>query len=111
GFYILLSGHLAVSVEGNRIVGELGEGDVVGEGGLLEGGTRKATVTVASADAEALFMSASSFQSLLRTVPAFAWGVWESVGRRGSPDRPDAHHAPHGPLSPAHLSRASSPPA
>jgi CRP-like cAMP-binding protein len=87
GFYILLSGQLSVSVEGNRIIGELGEGDVVAEGGLLEGGIRKATVTVASADAEALFMSAAAFQNLLNTVPAFAWGVWESVSRRMSVDR------------------------
>jgi CRP-like cAMP-binding protein len=84
GFYILLSGQLAVALEGNRIVGELGEGDVVGEGSLLEGGIRKASVTVTSADAEALFMSANAFQNLLQTLPAFAWGVWESVSRRMS---------------------------
>jgi CRP-like cAMP-binding protein len=82
GFYILLSGHLSVAREGNRVVGELGEGDVFGEGGLLEGGPRKATVKVVSADSEVLFMSTSSFQSLLKTVPAFAWGVWETIGRR-----------------------------
>jgi CRP-like cAMP-binding protein len=52
-----------------------------------EGGIHTATVTVASADAEALFMSANAFQNLLKTVPAFAWGVWESVSRRMSVDR------------------------
>src|SRR5207245_4053716 len=50
GFYILLSGHLAVGTEG-RFIGELSEGDVFGELGLLEGGTREASVTVVSADA------------------------------------------------------------
>jgi CRP-like cAMP-binding protein len=82
GFYILLSGHLAVGVA-DRNFGELGEGDVFGELGLLEGGTRSADVTVVSADAEMLFMSSRSFQNLLQTVPTFAWGVWEAAaGRR-----------------------------
>ena len=83
GFYILLSGHLAVGIDDDRVVGELGEGDVFGEMSLLESGTRAATVRVVSADAEVLFMSTLSFQNLLRTVPAFAWGVWETAtGRR-----------------------------
>ena len=72
GFYIVLSGHLAVGIEGGRFVSELGEGDVFGELGLLEGGTRAATVTVVSADAEVLFMSTRSFQNLLQTSPTFA---------------------------------------
>jgi CRP-like cAMP-binding protein len=89
GFYILLSGHLAVSIENGRVVGELGEGDVFGEQSLLEArAIRAATVTVVSADAEVLFMSTSSFQKLLQTVPAFAWGVWETASGRREP----AHH-------------------
>ncbi len=92
GFYILLSGHLAFAIEGNRVVGELVEGDVFGEGGLMEDATHKATVTVTSADAEVLFMSISSFQNLLKTVPAFAWGVWESLGRRTAAERREAQH-------------------
>jgi CRP-like cAMP-binding protein len=88
GFYILLSGHLAVGTEG-RFIGELSEGDVFGELGLLEGGTREASVTVVSADAEVLFMSTRSFQHLLHTVPAFAWGIWETAaGRRDRTRRP-----------------------
>jgi CRP-like cAMP-binding protein len=81
GFYILLSGHLAVGTEG-RFIGELSEGDVFGEVGLLESGTREANVTVVSVDAEVLFMSTQSFQHLLRTVPAFAWGIWDTAGGR-----------------------------
>jgi CRP-like cAMP-binding protein len=88
GFYILLSGHLAVGTEG-RLIGELSEGDVFGELGLLAGGTREASVTVVSADAEVLFMSTRSFQHLLHTVPAFAWGIWETAaGRRDLIRRP-----------------------
>ena len=88
GFYILLSGHLAVGTEG-RSIGELSEGDVFGELGLLEGGTREANVTVVSVDAEVLFMSTRSFQHLLHTVPAFAWGIWETAaGRRDLIRRP-----------------------
>ena len=83
GFYILLSGHLAVGTEG-RFIGELSEGDVFGELGLLKGGTREANVTVVSADAEVLFMSTRSFQHLLHTVPAFAWGIWETAAGRRS---------------------------
>jgi CRP-like cAMP-binding protein len=108
GFYVLLSGHLAVAIEGNRVVGELGEGDVFGEGGLLEGGTRKATVTVASVDAEVLFMSISSFQNLLKTVPAFAWGIWESVGRRTPTERWDSHHPTQRDSTAGHPSRVGS---
>ncbi len=81
GFYILLSGHLAAAV-GGRVVGELGEGDVFGEMGLLEGGKRGATVAVESADAEVLFMSTQNFQNLLQAVPAFAWGIRETAARR-----------------------------
>ncbi|HEY4911462.1 MAG TPA: cyclic nucleotide-binding domain-containing protein, partial [Methylomirabilota bacterium] len=88
GLYILLSGHLAVGAEG-RFIGELSEGDIFGELGLLEGGTREASVTVVSADAEVLFMSTRSFQDLLHTVPAFAGGIWETAtGRRDLIRRP-----------------------
>lgn len=74
GLYILLSGHLTVTVDGET-VGELSEADVFGEVGLLEGGRRTATVEVASADAEILFMSLQNFQTLLYQVPAFSFGV------------------------------------
>jgi CRP-like cAMP-binding protein len=85
GFYILLSGHLAVAING-RIVAELSEGDIFGEQGLLvEGGASEVDVTAVSVDAEALFVSTPSLQRLLRTVPTFGWGIWETVaGRRES---------------------------
>ncbi len=81
GFYILLSGHLGARLEG-EVVGELSEGDVFGEMGLLEGGTREADVIVVSADAEVLFMSTRSFRTLLQAVPAFAWGIRETAADR-----------------------------
>jgi CRP-like cAMP-binding protein len=88
GFYILLTGHLAV-VTGGHFISELSEGDVFGESGLLEGGSRESNVTVVSADAEVLFMSTQNFQHLVRTVPAFAWGSWEMpAGRRELMSRP-----------------------
>jgi len=88
GFYILLSGHLTVGIEG-QIVAELSEGDVFGELGLVDSGSRDSDVTVVSADAEVLFISTRRLQNLLQTVPAFAWGIWETVaGRRESIRRP-----------------------
>lgn len=81
GFYILLSGHLIATV-GGRLVGELSEGDVFGEMGLLEGGRRAATVTVVSADAEVLSMSRRSFQNLLQAMPMFSWGIRETAALR-----------------------------
>jgi CRP-like cAMP-binding protein len=88
GFYILLSGHLAVTIEG-RLIAELSEGDTFGERGLLEGATHETDVTVASVDAEVLHVSTRSFHDLLRRVPAIGWGIWETVaGRRESGYRP-----------------------
>ncbi|MET0152281.1 MAG: cyclic nucleotide-binding domain-containing protein, partial [Candidatus Binatia bacterium] len=81
GFYVLMSGHLAVGTEG-RFTSELSEGDVFGEMGLLEGATREASITVVSADAEVLFMSTQSFQHLLQAMPAFAGGIWEAAAGR-----------------------------
>jgi CRP-like cAMP-binding protein len=89
GFYTLLSGHLVATIQG-RPVGELSEGDVFGEMGLLTGGTRRATITVVSADAEALFMSTGSFREMLNAMPAFAWGIWETVAERRAASRSPA---------------------
>ncbi len=96
GFYILLSGHLMATVRG-RVVRELGEGDVFGEMGLLEGGRRGATVTVVSADAEVLFMGRRSFEDLLETVPVFSWEIRETALLRRDPSR----HGPEAPDRPA----------
>jgi CRP-like cAMP-binding protein len=80
-FYVLLSGHLQAAA-GGRIVRELTEGDGFGEIALLQGGRRTATVTVASADAEILAMRRQDFDTMLATMPAFAWGVWGTATTR-----------------------------
>jgi len=88
GFYILLSGHLAVTIDG-RVMSELSEGDTFGERGLVAGATYETDVTVVSVDAEVLFVSTRSFHDLLRRVPAIGWGIWETVaGRRDTGYRP-----------------------
>src|SRR6266545_4123158 len=87
GLYILLSGHLRASVRGG-MVGELGEGEIFGEIGLLERGKRSATVTVVSADAEVLFMSTGNFEQLVEAVPAFSWDIRKTAtARREAPRR------------------------
>ncbi len=85
-FYVLLSGHLQATVDG-RIVRELAEGDGFGEIALLQGGTRTATITVASADAEVLVMHRRDFDNMLTIMPAFAWGVWETADTREKASR------------------------
>jgi signal-transduction protein with cAMP-binding, CBS, and nucleotidyltransferase domain len=77
GFYVLLSGHLAVGTDG-RPTSEVSEGDVFGEVGLMEDATREVTVTVVSADAEVLFISTQRFQQLLNAMPAFSGGICHS---------------------------------
>ncbi len=87
GLYILLSGHLRASVRGG-MVGQLGEGEIFGEIGLLERGKRSATVTVVSADAEVLFMSTGNFEQLVEAVPAFSWDIRKTAtARREAPRR------------------------
>ncbi len=81
GFYILLSGYLTV-ISGGAVVGELSEGDVFGEIGLIEEGKRTATLEVVSADAEVLYMSQQAFNALLQTVPAFSFELRGMAAQR-----------------------------
>lgn len=81
GLYILLSGHLHVAA-GGKPIGELTEADVFGELGLLEARERMATIRVASADAEIMFMSRQNFNTLLQKVPAFSFGVRTVAAQR-----------------------------
>ena len=81
GMYILLSGHLHVAA-GGKPIGELTEADVFGELGLLEARERMATIRVASADAEIMFMSRQNFNTLLQKVPAFSFGVRTVAAQR-----------------------------
>jgi CRP-like cAMP-binding protein len=85
GFYILLSGYLRVITD-SAVVGELSEGDVFGEIGLIEEGKRMATIEVFSADAEVLYMSQQAFAALLQTVPAFSFGLRVTAAQRHERD-------------------------
>jgi CRP-like cAMP-binding protein len=85
GFYILLSGYLRVITDG-IVVGELSEGDVFGEMGLIEDGKRMATIEVISADAEVLYMSQQAFDALLQTVPAFSFELRVTAAQRHEQD-------------------------
>ena len=85
GFYILLSGYLRV-ITGGIVVGELSEGDVFGEMGLIEDGKRMATIEVVSADAEVLYMSQQVFDALLQTVPAFSFELRVTAAQRHERD-------------------------
>jgi CRP-like cAMP-binding protein len=80
-FYVLLSGHLQAAI-GGRVVRELAEGDGFGEIALLQGGGRTATISVVSADADVLVMRRQDFDTMLATMPAFAWGIWETATAR-----------------------------
>jgi CRP-like cAMP-binding protein len=81
GLYILLSGHLLV-IAGGQTIAELGEADVFGELGLLAAQQRMATVRVASADADILFMSRQNFNTLLQKVPVFSFEVQTVAAQR-----------------------------
>jgi CRP-like cAMP-binding protein len=81
GLYILLSGHLLVTA-GGKTIAELSEADVFGELGLLGAHQRMATVRVASADADLLFMSRQNFNTLLRKVPVFSFEVQTVAAQR-----------------------------
>src|SRR2546427_6491890 len=93
GLYILLSGHLHVAA-GGKPIGELTEADVFGELGLLEARERMATVRVASADAEIMFMSRQNFHTLLQKLPAFSFGVRTVAAQRQEKARPRRSKSP-----------------
>lgn len=97
GLYVLLSGHLHVAA-GGKTIGELTEADVFGELGLLEARQRMATVRVASADAEIMFMSQQSFNTLLQKVPAFSFGVRTVAAQRQEKARDTRPKAPRRPV-------------
>ncbi len=86
GLYILLSGHLLVTA-GGQTIAELSESDVFGELGLLGARQRTATVRVASADAELLFMSRQNFNTLMQQVPAFSFEIRTVAAQRQGHDR------------------------
>lgn len=78
--YVLVSGELAISVQGQRI-NTLGEHEVVGEMAVLDPQPRSATVT-ALATSQLLRMGAADLEALMAADTALARGVIQALCRR-----------------------------
>jgi CRP/FNR family transcriptional regulator, cyclic AMP receptor protein len=80
GCFFILDGTAQVAIRG-QTVNTIGAGDWAGEMGLLDGGTRTATVTALTAMNTYVF-SPREFRSLLHTNPAMASKVAANLARR-----------------------------
>lgn len=98
--YVVLSGRLAVTVEGLREpVSEIGPGQPAGEIAFLTGGTRTASVT-AMRDTLVLSLSRGEFESLVGTHPGI-WGTLTAMlARRLAATTSSAVHVTHAPPRP-----------
>jgi predicted acylesterase/phospholipase RssA/CRP-like cAMP-binding protein len=86
GMYIVLAGRLRVFVEdapgAERMVGEAGRGEVVGEMSvLLGGGLRSATVR-AVRDSEVVKLSSSAFEQLVQAYPSVLTRLTRAIVQR-----------------------------
>lgn len=82
--FILLDG--MVKVERNGVqVNQLGPGDFLGEGALILGEPRNATIT-ATSPVRALVITAMNFKGLLQEDPEISRNVLETLGERTPPD-------------------------
>lgn len=77
---VILSGSAKVT-RGGKSVGELGEGDVVGEMSLINHAPRNATVT-ASSDCTVLVMNSREFSSVLEANPDLTIRILKTVAAR-----------------------------
>ena len=78
--YVIVSGVAAISVDGQK-VGMAGPGEMVGEMGLIDGGTRAATVT-AETDMDVYIIEPGRFRALLDEVPSLCRGMLVAMTRR-----------------------------
>lgn len=78
--YVIVSGQAAVTVDGQK-VGLLGPGEMVGEMGLIDGGTRAATVT-AETDMDVYVIEPGRFATLLDDVPSLTKALLVTITRR-----------------------------
>lgn len=78
--YVIESGTCEV-VRGTRVVARLGQGDVVGELSLIDGGPRTATVRAVTA-VEVLEITAKDLQRLLRDAPRLRRSLLRSLAAR-----------------------------
>ncbi len=94
GMYVVLAGRLRVFVEEaggeERMVGEVGRGECVGEMGVLIGGPRSATVP-AVRDSELVRLSPEAFEALVHEHPGILTRLTRAIVRRLN----DATHAIH----------------
>jgi CRP-like cAMP-binding protein len=78
-FFVLASGKATVRVkdrgDGERVVADLGPGDVFGEIALLEGIPRTATVEIASDSAEVLRLRGKDFRRLMESIPSLSFCI------------------------------------
>lgn len=78
--YVILTGSAAVLKNGRRI-GRVHAGDVVGELGVILGGSRTATVR-AETPIEWLVLGQASLRQAIDEVPGLGWHVLQSVANR-----------------------------
>ena len=94
GMYVVLAGRLRVFVEeangDERMVGEVGRGECVGEMGVLIGGPRSATAR-AVRDSELVRLSPAAFEALVHEHPGILTRLTRAIVRRLN----DATHAIH----------------
>ena len=94
GMYVVLTGRLRVFVEeangDERMVGEVGRGECVGEMGVLIGGPRSATAR-AVRDSELVRLSPAAFEALVHEHPGILTRLTRAIVRRLN----DATHAIH----------------
>lgn len=85
GLWVIREGHAEVRVHletgGERVLAQVGPGEVVGEMALLTGEPRNADV-VAVEDVEALFLDLATFEELAREWPEIAVVLTELLGER-----------------------------
>ena len=82
-FYVIVEGTVHVEHDG-RLVRSLSEGGFIGEIGMVEGGTRTASVTCAT-DCEFLELGAFEFGRVLETFPTVRARVDAALARRPHP--------------------------
>jgi NTE family protein len=84
GLYLVRAGRLQArvgTVDGTKVLGEIGRGEVVGEAALLTDQRRSASV-VALRDSELLHLSVAAFESLVAEHPSFLRPVTAQVVER-----------------------------
>jgi CRP-like cAMP-binding protein len=80
-FFLVLGGRLALSNATGRVIGELGEGDFLGEMVLLPGEKSQVTATVLRT-ATLLRIEAAAINALVQKLPRFALEISQFIDER-----------------------------